>query len=158
MKMQAIDTVKLTPLVGKANEKVMKKFHLKPSASGTFGPYKGFTFLYHSYEKMNIDQGRNLIINLIADFVSQVNQNIQNKGFDDLESFHHLNIQIMIFFKDSNEKFQSATDALAVVSGGGDNRVTYSKFDTTIDDFVKILEESYESAYQKVKGTTPECK
>jgi hypothetical protein len=63
----------------------------------------------------------------------------------------------MIFFKDSNGKWQNAHDALAVVSGG-DNRVTYSRYDSRIKYFKDILEESYDEAYQKVKGTTPECK
>lgn len=141
--------------VSQQTQFINKKYELLTFGLGGFNKegLKGYSLDFISYKKTNLEQARNLIVNVIEDILKNGNEALRKEGKMPL-TLDHYELGIAIFDKDT-QTFSEEDQGLAIVRfcnkkiyysvnrQGSKKRQGFSQLDT-------IYSEPYQEAYEKV--------
>jgi hypothetical protein len=104
---------------------------------------------YISYQQLNVEQARELYVDVMEGYISRYNQNAEIRPYLHTYPVTVENFSVMIGFE--NEKHSHMGNGfVALMLIGKNNKLFYRAYDPQTDKFIPLNEEPYEVARQIV--------
>lgn len=110
---------------------------------------KGYSFTFMTYKKMDIDQARILMVNVIEDILRTTNKDLRNLGKPELSLYYY---EITIIFSDEKTKLSYSADESISTAIMIKKDISYYERNIDKPGFKEIYHEPYSEAYEKVFG------
>lgn len=110
---------------------------------------KGYSFTFMTYKKMDIDQARILMVNVIEDILSATNKDLRNMGKPELSLDYY---EITIIFSDEKTQLSYSSDQSLAMAMMIKRNIYYSARQDDKPGFKDIYREPYSDAYEEVFG------
>lgn len=125
-----------------------RKYNLDCIGSGIQGPniIKNFRLVFESFETVDENQARELLVNLTEDYIKLINSLPDVLQFIDKKPLNESHAFILITFIEKDGSYNPCLNAIALANGN----IEFLKKTTTLEEY-KI--ENYNEAYFKVFGT-----
>lgn len=108
------------------------------------------TITFTIYRKININQAREMILDSVNIFLSEINKNEEIKQYIVNGYFYPSNIEIVFYIYNENKGFFYDPDLC--VAGFNDNMLRYKTNDLKLNaPFKTVIYENYQEALQKVQ-------
>ncbi|MFV0339283.1 MAG: hypothetical protein ACK5MA_01440 [Parachlamydiaceae bacterium] len=126
-------------------------YGLKVDGFGGFNEngLKGYSFSFITYKKMNVDEARVLMVNVLEDILSATNQDLDKFGGNKLTID---NYEITLIFSNEKTKLSYSADQSLAMAMMINRKISYYERYTDQKGFKKIYHESYSDAYEEVFG------
>lgn len=140
---------KASEVISSFNNKAKNNKLIPFGSGGSFlGDIKGFSFVFKSKQKLNIEQARSELIKNVENLLYDINSNVTARPYYHQFPFTVNNLDFCIIFENSEYYVPSPFIAKVYVYN---SNVVYKVYDKQNDQLLELYRESYDEALMKLK-------
>lgn len=137
--------------VSRQEKYITSKYDLKPFGFGGFNRdgIKGYSFTFITHQRVDIESGRKLIVNVMEDILRETNDELIKESKQPLTLDH---FSLAILFSDEKNHLLYVSEANLAMIDIVDRMVIY---DVKLEEPIglqQVFKEPYSNAYEKVTG------